>query len=69
MNEKQSRFKSWVVVVTSILDTVLFVLVATGTLAKWGVTVEQWQTVVGMLGVVAANIFAALNNPTSAKTF
>lgn len=65
----QNRFKSWVVVVTSILNVTLFILVTFGLLEKLNLTVETWQGMVGMLVIVATNIFAALNNPTDAKKF
>jgi len=61
----QNRFKSWVVVVTAILDLVLFILVNFGLLDNIGFTPESWQTMVGMIVVVGTNIFAAINNPTN----
>lgn len=65
----QNRFKSWVVVVTSILDLALFILVTFGLLDDIGLTTESWQAIVGMLVIVGTNVFAALNNPTSKTSF
>lgn len=67
--DKQSRFNSWIAVFTAGMDLLLFILTTYGVLGKLGLTPESWQSIVGLLLVVAANIFAAFNNPTSASKF
>lgn len=60
---KQNRFQSWVAVFTSIMDLTLLILTLTGTLKKMGLTEDSWHTIVGLIIVVATNVFAAFNNP------
>jgi hypothetical protein len=65
----QNRLKSIIATGTAVLDLVLFILVQWGLLAKLGLTVESWQTMVGLIVVIATNVFAAYNNPTTADKF
>jgi len=65
----QNRLKSIVATGTAILDLVLFILVNWGLLGKLGLTIESWQTMVGLMVVIATNIFAGYNNPTAADKF
>jgi hypothetical protein len=65
----QNRLKSFVATGTAILDLVLFILVNWGLLDKLGLTVDSWQTMVGLIVAVAINIFAGYNNPTTPNKF
>ena len=65
----QNRLKSIVATGTAVLDLVLFILVNWGLLGKLGLTVESWQTMVALIVVIATNIFAGYNNPTSKENF
>jgi len=67
--DEQSRFKSWVAVFTAVMDLALFFLVTYGVLDKIGMSMENWQTMVGLIIVVGTNIFAAFNNPTESKRY
>lgn len=65
----QQRFKSIVATGTAALDIILFFLSQYGLLEKLGFTKESWSTFVGLLLVLATNIFAAYNNPTTPDKF
>ena len=66
---EQSRLKSWVAVFTAFMDLALFFLISYGVLEKIGLSMEKWQTMVGLMVVVGTNIFAAFNDPTDSKRY
>lgn len=66
---EQNRIKSIVAALASFLNLITLILVITGTLSKWGWSIEQWQSIVAAFLLLAGNIFAFYNNPNNAKSF